>query len=116
MKDTRITTVKHQNLYAQFVEESLQGNFFDSHMNNHNKTSHEEISLILNTEDSLWKFVCCEKCEERFENEPNLKQHIETFNCIESETILQQHTDDIHLKNLYGNMIRQNLKPSDLEE
>ena len=38
-------------------------------MNNHNKTSHEEISLTSNTEDSLWKFVCCEKCEEQFENE-----------------------------------------------
>ena len=48
-------------------------------MNNHNETSHEQMSLISNTEDGLWKFVCCEKCEERFENELDLKQHIESI-------------------------------------
>ena len=46
--------------------EFARKNKFDSHMNNHNETSHEQMSLISNTEDGLWKFVCCEKCEERF--------------------------------------------------
>ena len=36
-------------------------NEFERHMNNHNETSYEEMSLISNTEDSLWKFVSCEK-------------------------------------------------------
>ena len=69
-----------------------------------------KMSLISNREDSLWKFSC-EKCVERFENELDLKQHIEsihvhveTFKCKEcnynatSETLLLQHTDDIHPK------------------
>ena len=34
-------------------------NEFERHMNNHNETSYEEMSLISNTEDSLWKFVSC---------------------------------------------------------
>ena len=48
--------------------------------------------------------------------------HIETFKCKECkyhttcETRLQEHTNDFHPKNLYGKRIRQNLKPSDLEE
>ena len=95
------------------------------HMNNHNET-YEELSLISNTEDSLWKYVSCEKCDEKFENELDLKKHyesihvhIETFKCKECKyhtTCLQEHTNDFHPKNLYGKRIRQNLKPSDLEE
>ena len=48
------------------------------HMNNHNET-YEELSLIFNTEDSLWKYVSCEKCDKKFENELDLKKHIESI-------------------------------------
>ena len=94
-------------------------------MNNHNETS-----LISNTEDSLWKYVSCEKCDKKIENELDLKKHIESIyymytqkplsvknvNHTTCETHLCEHTNDFHPKNLYGKRIRQNLKPSDLED
>ena len=56
-------------------KEFANQNEFDSHMNYHNKTSYEKMYLMSNTEDSLWKYVNCEK----FENELDLKKHIESI-------------------------------------
>ena len=51
---------------------------FDKHMNNHNETSYEELTQISNASESLWRYVPCISCGEKYENELDLKIHQDT--------------------------------------
>ena len=97
--DPRCTPMKFNCPFCD--EEFVNKNNFDDHMNNHNETSYEEITQLSSSEDSLWKYSLCKLCGEKFDNELDVKEHM----------------DKMHMtNNLYGKRIKQNLAGIDLEE
>ena len=81
-------------------EEFVNKNNFDDHMNYHNENSYEEITQLSSSEDSLWKYSLCKLCGEKFDNELDVKEHMDRMHVT---------------NNLYGKRIKQNLMGIDLE-
>ena len=71
------------------------------------ETSYREISLVSNADDSSWKYVSCDKCEAKLENETDLLHHMERVheygencNLYPCEECGFQSGDIITLKNM----------------
>ena len=85
-------------------EEFVNKNNFDNHMNNHNDNSYEEMTQLSSSEDSLWKYSVCKLCGEKFDNELDVKEHMDKehakrFHC--QQCTVGQH-EDISLNNYFA--------------
>ena len=80
-------------------EEFVNKNNFDIHMNNHDENSYEGTTQLSTSEDSLWKYSLCKLCGEKFDNELDVKEHMD-----------KMHITNIRPDNLYGRRIKQNLR------
>ena len=81
-------------------------------MNNHNENSYEEMTQLSSSEDSLWKYSVCKLCGEKFDNELDVKEHMDKeharrIHCKQCSYVttdnscLESHMTNIHPKNLY---------------
>ena len=104
--DPRCSSLKLKCHICEKDEKSM----FDSHMINHSETSYKDVSEISEADDSSWKYVSCDRCEENFENKADLLLHIKTCNLFPCGQCayfcfdildLNQHIADIHPQNLY---------------
>ena len=123
--DPRCTPMKFKCPFCD--EEFVNKNNFDDHMNNHNENSYEEMTQLSSSEDSLWKYSLCKLCGKKFNNELDVKEHMDNwhgkrFHCQQcsygtrDNLSLESHMTNIHPDNLYRKRIRQNLRGIDLEE
>ena len=96
-------------------------------MNNHNENSYDEMTQLSSSEDSLGKYSLCKLCGEKFDNELDVKEHMDIshgkrFHCQQCSYVttdkssIGSHMTNIHPDNLYRKRIKQNLGGIDLEE
>ena len=92
----------------------------------------EMPSLISNADDSSWKYVVCPECDGKFENELDMKYHLERvheygetcamYPCEQcgfqgrDKVELKSHVEESHTKKLYNKRIKQNLKGINFDE
>ena len=123
--DLRCTPMKFNCPFCN--EEFVNKNNFDDHMNNHNENSYDEMTQLSRSEDSLWKYSLCKLCGKKFNNELDVKEHMDNWhgkrfycqqcsNLTRDNSSLESHMTNIHPDNLYRKRIRQNHRGIDLEE
>ena len=87
-------------------EEFVNKNNFDDHIN-----SYDEMTQLSISEDSLGKYSLCKLCGEKFDNELDVKEHMDEshgkrFNCQQCSYVtsdkssLESHMTNIHPDNL----------------